>query len=192
MSSRLILASASERRLALLSQIGVHCDVVPADIDETPLANERADELVERLAVAKAHEVAQIHPNRLILAADTMVYLPGPVDKVFGKPDDQKEALGTLAALSDATHRVVTGLALYDGKRTVRQVVKTDVTFAPIAQAQALQYCQSGEPFGKAGAYAIQGLGARFVKSISGSYSNVVGLPLYETSVWLAQAGLID
>lgn len=200
MTLPLILASASPRRLELLSQLGVSCEVVPADIDESPLIHEGAEALVERLAVSKAQSVAENHPDRLVLAADTMVYLPGgdsglgkgARERIFGKPAGEQEALETLAALSDSAHQVATGLALYDGDQIHRQIVKTVVTFSAIPEALRLQYCQSGEPLGKAGAYAIQGYGARFVKSISGSYSNVVGLPLYETSVWLSQAGVID
>lgn len=199
MSKPLILASASKQRLELLSQLGVSCEVVPADIDETPHAQELAETLVERLAVSKAQVVAQNHPNRLVLAADTIVYLPGSAEgsskgsreRIFGKPQGEQEVLDTLEALSGAEHQVATGLALYDGYKIHRQVVKTVVTFATIPEALRVLYCQSGEPVGKAGAYAIQGRGARFVKSIRGSYSNVVGLPLYETSVWLARAGLI-
>ena len=191
MSKSLILASASPRRLELLTQLGVSCEVIAADVDETPQPGEPADDLVKRLAVAKAQSVAQIHPNRLVLAADTLVYLSGPTERIFGKPRDENEASEFLAALSGTEHQVVTGLALYDGGQIHCQSVKTVVTFAPISEALRAQYCQSGEPLGKAGAYAIQGHGARFVKSLNGSYSNVVGLPLYETSVWLTQAGLI-
>ena len=191
MSTQLILASASPRRLELLKQIGVSCQVIPADIDETPVFQERAEALVERLAVSKAQAIAQKYPNHLVLAADTIVYLPGPNEQIFGKPKGEQEALETLAKLSGREHEVATGIALYDGGEVHRQVVKTVVTFAAIPLASRLQYCQSGEPFGKAGAYAIQGRGAGFVTSIRGSYSNVVGLPLYETSVWLTRAGLI-
>jgi len=183
----LILASGSPRRLELLQQIGVACEVVPADIDETPLDGETATELVQRLAVSKAQRVAQQHPKRLILAADTVVYLPGSPDKLFGKPSGRQDALNTLSQLSGRTHRVVTGMALRDGDNIRRKVVHTEVTFAVISSAEQEAYWQSGEPAGKAGAYAIQGLGAKFVVSLRGSYSNVVGLPLHETSVWLTQ-----
>jgi len=143
---------------------------------------------------SKADLVAQTHPHRLVLAADTVVYLAGSAggtsERIFGKPKNEQEALETLAALSDGKHQVATGLALYDGRKIHRQVVQTVVTFAAIPAASRVLYCQTGEPVGKAGAYAIQGRGARFVKAIHGSYSNVVGLPLHETSVWLTQAGL--
>lgn len=188
MPQPLILASGSPQRLDLLHQIGVACDAVPADIDETPLADEPAAELVQRLAVSKAQSVAQQHPNRLILAADTVVFLPGSPDTIFGKPQGREDALNTLSQLSGRTHQVATGLALHDGGSIRHQAVYTEVTFSTISPAEQEAYWQSGEPVGKAGAYAIQGIGAKFVVSIHGSYSNVVGLPLHEASVWLTQA----
>ncbi len=190
MAPTLILASASPRRRELLAQLGVECDVVPADVDESSLEGETAFELVQRLAVKKATAVAENYPERVILAADTLVYLTEPNERMFGKPKDKNDALDMLSQLSGTKHRVATGLALYDGVQVYQQVVTTDVTFAPISAQDRLSYWQSGEPRGKAGAYAIQGLGARFVKGIQGSYSNVVGLPLHETSVWLTQAGI--
>jgi len=192
MSHRLILASASPRRVELLAQIGVSCAAMPADIDETPREGERASELVERLAAKKAETIAANHPGNLVLAADTVVYLPNEsTDLIFGKPVDERDAHRMLETLSNKEHRVSTGLALYDGGEIRRQVVTTKVTFAEISPASRAAYWDSGEPIGKAGAYAIQGLGARFVVEIKGSYSRVVGLPLYETSAWLTQAGLI-
>jgi len=189
MDQPLILASSSPRRLELLRQIGVDCEVVPAEIDETPLVNETAVALVERLARAKAQKVADQYSDRTVLAADTVVFLSEPSESIFGKPTDQADALRMLAALSQRSHRVATGIALNRHKSLHSRVVITEVTFAAISPAAALQYWRSGEPLGKAGAYAIQGAGAKFVVSISGSYSNVVGLPLHEVSVWLAQAG---
>jgi len=191
MADALILASASPRRSELLSQIGVSFNVVPADIDETPAPSESATSLVERLARAKAVAVAAQLPNRVILAADTVVFVDGADPEIFGKPVDQADALRMLETLSDRVHRVATGMALHDGAQIRSQVVITQVTFAAISHADAVRYWQSGECVGKAGAYAIQGLGARFVVGIQGSYSNVVGLPLHETSVWLQQAGII-
>lgn len=190
MPDALILASSSPRRLDLLQQIGVSCKVVPADIDETPIAGESAMDLVQRLAVSKAKTVSEIHPDRLILAADTVVYLSGENEQIFGKPQGRDEALYILSLLSGRSHRVSTCVALYDGGNIRHKVVSTEVTFGNISHAECITYWQSGEPVGKAGAYAIQGQGARFVASIHGSYSNVVGLPLFETSAWLTQAGL--
>lgn len=186
----LILASASPRRLELLAQLGVGCEVIPADVDESALTGEAAQDLVQRLAVSKAAAVAKTQPSRIILAADTVVYLTQPNECVFGKPKDKSEALAMLAQLSGKEHRVATGVALYDGAQIHQQVVVTKVTFCFLSESDQLNYWQTGEPEGKAGAYAIQGMGARFVKGIQGSYSNVVGLPLYETSVLLAQAGI--
>ncbi len=190
MPDALILASGSPRRLALLQQIGVSCDVIPADIDETRLPGESAHAMVQRLAVSKATVVSESHPDRLILAADTVVFLPGESDQIFDKPQGRDEALETLARLSDRSHCVSTCVALYDGDNIRHKVVSTEVTFGVISPAERVAYWQSGEPLGKAGGYAIQGLGARFVVGLHGSYSNVVGLPLFETSAWLTQAGL--
>jgi len=187
MAQPLILASSSPRRLELLQQIGVVCEVIPADIDETARSGELATDLVQRLAVSKAQCIASIHPNRSILAADTVVYLPESPQQIFGKPDGREAALHTLSQLSGRAHCVATGIALYDGGNIQQKVVCTEVTFAVISPAEQEAYWQSGEPTGKAGAYAIQGIGAKFVVSIHGSYSNVVGLPLHETFAWLAQ-----
>jgi len=197
-SKLIILASSSPRRLELLKQIGVSCEVMSADIDETPMVSESAQSLVERLARAKAMAVAMHYPEKShdklapVLAADTVVYLPGAQGRIFGKPKDKAHALEMLATLSNRTHQVATGVAFFHGGVLRSQVVVTQVTFAPISSAVAKCYWHSGEPAGKAGAYAIQGAGARFVTSITGSYSNVVGLPLHETSVWLEQAGIFD
>lgn len=190
MAKRLILASASPRRRELLAQLGVDCEVIPADVDESVHGSETAPEQVVRLAQLKAKCIALKQPDALVLAADTLVYLSGPNQRVLGKPKDKADALEMLALLSDGKHRVATGLALCDGRQMRQQAVITEVTFAPITDHEALNYWRSGEPVGKAGSYAIQGKGARFVTGIQGSYSNVVGLPLYETSVWLTQAGL--
>ncbi len=191
MSVSLILASASPRRLALLSQIGVDCTVVPADIDETAKPNETATELVQRLAVSKAQTVATLHPQSLVLAADTVVHFSGAHGSIFGKPKDKREALLMLEQLSNNEHCVSTGMALVNGSERQQTVVTTKVEFGPISEAERLAYWNTGEPMGKAGAYAIQGRGAKFVTGLQGSYSNVVGLPLYEASAWLTQAGLV-
>lgn len=191
MTVSLILASASPRRLALLSQIGVDCTVVPADVDETPQPHETATELVQRLAVSKAKTVAARHPDTLVLAADTVVHLSGPSGLIFGKPKDRDEALSMLQQLSGNRHCVSTGMALVNGTQLQQTVVTTEVDFGPINEAEQQAYWDTGEPVGKAGAYAIQGRGAKFVTGLQGSYSNVVGLPLYEASAWLTQAGLV-
>ncbi|MCB1755712.1 MAG: septum formation inhibitor Maf [Gammaproteobacteria bacterium] len=181
------LASASPRRRELLEQIGLCVDVVAADIDERLLPGESAASYVERLARHKAQTVFGRQPDLPVLAADTAIVLD---DVVFGKPDDAQDAARMLAKLSGKTHKVLTGTAIVYKGKTSSVVVTTRVTFAALSDTDIDAYCATGEPIGKAGAYAIQGLGAILVQRIQGSYSNVVGLPLYETARLLAPAGI--
>ena len=168
---RLVLASGSPRRRELLAQLGLTFDVVPADIDETPQPGERALALVRRLAAAKARAV----DGDPVLAADTIVEVDG---EILGKPVDDADARRMLARLSARSHRVHTGVALRAGERVEVEVVTTIVTFVPLTPGAVDWYLGTGEPFDKAGAYAIQGAGGVFVDTIRGSVSNVVGLPL--------------
>ena len=182
----LILASASPRRLGLLARIGVVPDLIlPAEIDETPLKDELPRLLAERLAKQKA--LAVDVPDALVLAADTVV---GVGRRILGKPADLHEARRFLALLSGRRHRVYTGLVLRspDGKLR-RRLVESCVTFQRLTEAQIDAYLASGEGAGKAGGYAIQGQAEAFVRFLSGSYSNVVGLPLYETAQLLRGVG---
>ena len=185
---RLILASASPRRLALLAQIGVVPDgVAPAEIDETPHKDELPRPLAERLARAKAQAVAR--PGALVLAADTVVACGR---RVLPKAEDAAQARACLELLSGRRHHVVTGVVLVapDGRRTER-VADSVVGFARLTRAQIDAYIDSGEWHGKAGGYAIQGHAAAFVRFLSGSYSNVVGLPLFETAQLLRGIGFL-
>lgn len=189
MTGLLILASASPRRLALLNQVGITPDqVVPADIDESPLKGELPRQLAERLAREKAAVVAALHPDAVVLAADTVVACGR---RVLDKPGDEREARRTLRHLSGRRHRVYGGLcvALPGGARRARVVV-TQVQFKRLGEDEITAYLESGEWQGKAGAYAIQGRAGGFVKKINGSYDNVVGLPLYESLALLNGAGL--
>jgi len=184
----LVLASASPRRLELLRQIGVAPDAVdPAQLDETPLARELPAAHVSRLARAKAETVRPRHPGALILAADTAVACGR---RILGKPEDEREARRFLAMLSGRRHRVYGGVALIgpDGRLTARRVL-SQVEFKRLSAAEIAEYLATGEWRGKAGGYAIQGRAAAFVSWIAGSYSNVVGLPLYETAQLLAGVG---
>jgi septum formation protein len=180
------LASTSPRRREILAALNLDFTVVRADVDETPLDGEAPEEMVLRLAVAKA-EAAAIGPGHLSLGADTAVVIDG---RILGKPADEADCLAMLAALSGRGHMVVTGVALggADGTRTALST--TNVYFREISRDEALAYWQSGEPRDKAGAYAIQGLGGAFVERIEGSYSGVVGLPVFETVALLNKAGL--
>jgi septum formation protein len=182
------LASASPRRRQLLDLIGVPQVVTPADIDETPRPGERADHYVMRLAREKADAVWQKQRDLPVLGSDTTVTIG---EQILGKPESEADAVAMLGTLSGRTHQVHTGIALRmpDG-REFMGISTSQVQFAHLEEAQMRAYWASGEPQGKAGAYAIQGLGAVFVSHISGSYTGVMGLPLYETAEMLRAAGI--
>lgn len=183
-----ILASASPRRLALLQQIGVAAEVDPADIDETVMSDESADAYVLRLAVEKSRAVSQRHgSDRLVLGADTTIEFDG---EIIGKPHDLQECRSILGRLSGGCHSVITGVALTNGHRVVTSVCHTQIFFRAISGAEIDAYWRAGEPVGKAGSYAIQGMGALFVSRLEGSYSNVVGLPVYESATLFEQLGV--
>ena len=184
------LASASPRRSELLRQIGVPFEVRPADIPETHTAGEPADALVLRLAAEKADAVWRRVPaaeRRPVLAADTAVVLD---ERVLGKPADEAEAAAMLAALSGRTHRVLTAVALRCGDAAETLLSTSEVRFRATTAEERAAYCRSGEPLDKAGGYGIQGRAAMFVEYLAGSYSGVVGLPLFETAALLARCGV--
>lgn len=187
---RLVLASASPRRLALLGQIGVVPDaVIPADIDETPGPRERPRRHAERLAQAKAAAVLA-RPEAagaVVLAADTVVAVGR---RILGQPADAAEAVGFLLLLSGRSHRVTTAVCLARAGRTACRTVETRVKMKRLSDAEISAYLRSGEWRGKAGGYAIQGIAAAFVPEIHGSYTAVVGLPLTETANLLAGFGV--
>lgn len=183
----IILASASPRRQELLNQIGVCYTVCAVDIDESPRTNEPPLVYVQRLAAEKSAACAAKLPTTLpILAADTAVIVG---DVIMGKPKDKDDALNMLRLLSDKTHQVYSAISLR-GSIHSQAVSITDVTFKNLSEQEILDYWHSGEPVDKAGAYAIQGKGSVFVVSISGSFSGVVGLPLYETAQLLLKQGV--
>ncbi len=184
------LASASPRRRELLTQIGVSHRLLAVEVDESPLAGESPIELVRRLAIAKARAGSAWlggggHPP--VLAADTVVVLDA---EILGKPKDRADGLAMLEKLSARRHQVFTGVALCLGTGPVdSRVSQSRVGFRPIDPTEASAYWASGEPGDKAGAYAIQGLAAIFINHLEGSYSGVMGLPLFETAQLLAEAG---
>ncbi len=186
--SKLILASASPRRLELLAQIGIVPDqVVPADIDETPHDNESPRRLALRLAEEKARAVADDHAGGFVLAADTVVACGR---RALGKASDTVEARKFLTLLSGRRHRVYGGLCVIAPDGTTRaRVIETQVIFRRLGEDDLARYLSHDEWQGKAGAYAIQGYAATFVKSITGSYSNVVGLSLCEVDGMLRGLG---
>jgi septum formation protein len=184
--TKLTLASSSPRRVEILNDLGVAFHTEGADIDETPRDGESAVDLVTRLAESKAREVARRYDGP-VMGADTIVVLG---QEIFGKPQSMQDGLRMLMALSARTHKVMTAVALVGGDSCETKLSSTDVTFRTIEEDEARAYWHSGEPQDKAGAYAIQGLGGVFVTSINGSYSGVVGLPVFETSALLEHAGI--
>jgi septum formation protein len=184
---KIILASASPRRQELLKQIKIHHQVQIVDIDETPKLNESPADYVQRLAVEKAAACKRnFQPKLPILAADTTVVLNG---KIMGKPQDENDAKIMLRELSGNTHQVFTAIALF-GQEQHLALSSTEVTFKTLSDAQIHAYWQTGEPLGKAGSYAIQGIASAFIERINGSFSGVMGLPLFETAQLLALEGI--
>jgi len=186
---RLVLASASPRRLELLRQIGLTPDVVdPAEIDETPLPGETARLLALRLARAKAAMSAARHPDAFVLAADTVVAVGR---RLLGKPADAAEAGRMLGLLSGRAHRVLTAVAAHapGAGRAGARLSETRVKFKRLTRQELAAFLASGEWDGKAGAYAVQGRAGAFVTDLFGSYTGVVGLPLYETRALLVGLG---
>ena len=187
-NSRLILASASPRRLDLLKQVGITPDqIIPADIDETPLKAELPRDYALRVAVAKAQAVAPQAAGAYVLSADTVVACGR---RILPKAESEADARACLSLLSGRRHRVINGIALVtpDGRMKTR-VTETVVQFKGLSQDEIDTYIASGEWQGKAGGYAIQGQAAAFVKFISGSYSTVGGLSLYDTMQMLSGSG---
>lgn len=200
MNSRIYLASRSPRRRDLLRQIGVNFDVLTfrggergadADVDESPFADEEAARYVERLALSKAQAgVRRCMWRKMlrqpVLAADTTLELEG---EIIGKPQDPEDAQAILARLSGRTHRVHTAVAISDGERTRSLISVSEVRFRELSADEIRHYVASGEPLDKAGAYAIQGKAATFIAEIHGSYSGIMGLPLFETAQLLQTFG---
>jgi len=184
------LASRSPRRRELIAQLGLRAELLDVEVDETPLPGENAAALVIRLAQAKALAAQRPQPGPVpepaIIAADTAVTLDGGI---FGKPADLADAQRILGRLSGRTHEVVTGLAVLHGGRCHAALSRSSVSLRAITPEEIERYWQSGEPADKAGGYAIQGLGALFIAGLEGSYSGVMGLPLYELAGLLAGCG---
>ena len=185
----LVLASASPRRVDLLRQVGIEPrQIDPADIDETPRPRELPRLYALRMAGAKLAAVASRHPGAIVLAADSVVACGR---RILPKAEDEETARRCLDLLSGRRHRVLGGVAVAHPDGSVRtRLVETAVTFKRLSPDEIDAYVAGGEWHGKAGGYAIQGHAARFVRFLSGSYSNVVGLPLFETAAMLAAAGL--
>ncbi|WP_395339886.1 Maf family protein [Ningiella sp. W23] len=175
---QITLASASPRRQALLKQICANFSVVPANIDEKRGKAESPEHLVKRLALEKAKAVFARHSTGIVLGSDTLI---AKDNEVLGKPRDCADFLSMMKVLSESKHLVLTAVAGVAHGQEDCELVATEVTFAKVSTADAQAYWQTGEPQDKAGGYAIQGLAEQFISHISGSYSAVVGLPLYQT-----------
>ena len=191
MPARLILASASPRRRELLDQIGVKYDVYPVDIDETMRSDEGIIEFVQRLATEKARaayqRLSENEPEITCLGADTVVVIEG---EALGKPENSTQAAQILARLSGKKHKVHTAIALKNDRCELADISTSTVEFAALTTGQIESYITTGEPMDKAGAYAIQGIAGQFVTRLDGSYSGVMGLPLYETAQLLSDCGV--
>jgi len=188
--NRLILASASPRRKELLSQVGVGFEVMPSEVDESNVELKGAPgEKAAELALLKAWDVAGKVGKGLVLGADTIVVLD---DEIFGKPQSKEDAFRMLAGLSGRSHLVITGIALVNTENGLyRSAYETTVVeFAELDAEEIQAYINTGEPEGKAGAYAVQGIGALLVKKIDGCYSNVVGLPLMKLRRLMEEFGI--
>jgi septum formation protein len=188
MNAKLILASASPRRLVLLAQIGITPDqIIPADVDETPRKGEIPAQYAKRIARAKAEAVAKNYPDAVILAADTVVACGR---RILPKAEDEGTATKCLLQLSGRRHRVLTAVCVMRAGHVQERLVMTQVAFSRLTEADIAAYVKSGQWQGKAGGYAIQGQAEALIPWISGSYSNVVGLPLEQTRRMLARAGV--
>ena len=180
--ARIILASSSPRRKELLEQVGLKFEIFSPDIDESVCIGESADHYVQRLAQQKAQAILAQFPDAIVIAPDTSLVLD---HKIIGKPESKQHAFEIWTELSDRQHDVLSGVCVLSSEcdpNTIQSVVvRTQVHFQKLSQLDMEQYWATGEPIGKAGAYAIQGYAAQFIPRIEGSYSNVVGLPLYET-----------
>ncbi len=175
----IVLASASPRRSELMALAGIACTVVPADICEEPFPNEQPEEHVMRLSREKALAVATLNAGRFFVGADTVVALD---ERIMGKPADETQAREMLESLSGRSHRVITGITVFDRdtENCLTTSVTTQVLFKKLSDREIRDYIATGCPLDKAGAYAIQGGAVHFVRSITGSYTNVIGLPMTE------------
>jgi septum formation protein len=186
----LILASKSPRRRYLLEKAGLKFTIIPSELDENSLTPSSPESHVKNLAVAKARHVSDRHPDSWIIGADTIVFID---NTILGKPGSRDEARAMLKSLSTKTHQVHTGYCICHkaGDHLFSECVTTEVSIKKLSQKEIEWYIDSGEPFDKAGAYAIQGIGAFLVKRINGSYTNVVGLPVCEVLDYLIKERVV-
>ncbi len=197
-NTNLILASASPRRRELLGELEIQFSILPANIPEVIKEGEDCFDLVIRLATEKAEAVSRNSPGRWVLGADTLVVLPTDPMEFLGKPSSPREAIDMLSKLSGQEHWVLTGVCLHkcEGEHEKPDQTawyeRSQVSFRELSQSEIVEYVQTGEPMDKAGAYAIQGGAKRFVDRYTGSWSNIVGLPLESLRLKLAEIGLVQ
>lgn len=187
---KIILASASPRRSRLLKSLNIDFDIIPADIEENIDTENFSPELIEKLALEKAQNVAgKVSYPAVIIGADTVVVID---DHILGKPKNNEEAFQMLSKLSGRTHKVITAIAVIDNelKLNMTEHVISEVTFREISSEEIIEYIKTGEPTDKAGAYAIQGIGSKFISSISGCYENIVGLSITKLAEMLLSTGI--
>lgn len=182
-----VLASASPRRRELLSQLGIRFEALPVDLEEDCTDQRDPADCVRKLALEKARAALIQRPDSVVIGSDTLVVLD---DEIFGKPRSREQGMWMLESLSGRAHDVVTGVAIVSQDRQEKIVQRSIVTFAELQPELVRAYWETGEPRDKAGAYAIQGLGAVFIRHLQGSYSGVMGLPLYETALLLSRFGV--
>ncbi len=190
MNNSIYLASGSPRRFELLQQLGFLPIKISAAIDETPYTNEKAIAYTERMALEKSQQAILNNPdldlNKPVLTADTSVALD---NHILGKPNSEQDAVDMLTMLSNSTHQVITSICIFHQNQRYQVNQISDVTFKALSQSEIAAYVQTGEPMDKAGSYGIQGYGAIFVSHLNGSYTGVMGLPLFETAKLLNQCG---
>jgi len=184
---QIILASSSPRRRELLDQIQVNYEVLPVNIDESHTPGETAEQFVRRLAVAKAQAGYHQKPHCLSLGSDTIVVVDSTI---LGKPENKAHAIEILSLLSGRKHQVMTAVAIHSSEYNACVISVSEVEFAELTRSQIDAYWETGEPKDKAGAYAVQGIAAQFIKRMSGSYSGIMGLPLFETAQLLEKSGV--
>jgi septum formation protein len=187
----LVLASASPRRRRLLEILKIKFEVIPSQVAETESSGETPQEHVSRLAQAKAREVGSKSSDCWVLGADTIVFIDG---EILGKPQDEHEAFGMLKKISGRNHQVLTGFFIYCPElgESAQGVVETSVKIKKLSENEIYGYIRSGEPFDKAGAYAVQGIGMFMVEKVMGSPTNVIGLPVCEVTAALRKLGAIQ
>ncbi len=187
----IILASRSPRRKDLLEQLGLKIKIVPSNIDEAAISIKNPEKYVKELALLKAEDIALFYPDDWVLGADTIVAVD---DQILGKPCSKADAIAMLNKLNNREHSVFTGFSIVNQKKKtiITQSIETKVFFKYLSQREIHWYVNTGEPFDKAGSYAIQGIGAFLVKEIFGSYSNVIGLPVCEVIEILMNLNIIQ